>query len=248
MTISRRAFLRGLSATAGIAALAGCDLLDQADGDGIEIIPPARSTDQPDPNATPTVEPDTWHEGAPMPTPRIGVAGAAAHGRIHVIGGWAPDGISDAHEAYDPTTNRWQAAAPLPLPIAEAASVSVDGAIYLVGGVKKGLRPLAEAWRYDPSADTWDQIQPLPTPRGGLSAAVAAGKIYAVGGYSNYWTKELSALEAYDVSNDQWEPFTPMPTPRMLCAVGVVRAKILIAGGRSSKTGGTVNDNEIYDP
>ena len=52
MTISRRAFLRGFSATAGIAALPGCDLLgqlDPADGEGIGIIAPARNTDQPDP-------------------------------------------------------------------------------------------------------------------------------------------------------------------------------------------------------
>ena len=72
MEISRRAFLRGFSATAGIAALAGCGLLGQLDptnGEGIGIIAPARNTDQPDPNSTPTAEPDTWHMGAPMPTP-----------------------------------------------------------------------------------------------------------------------------------------------------------------------------------
>ena len=118
MTISRRAFLRGFSATAGIAALAGCDLLgqlDPADGEGIGIIAPARITDQPDPNSTPTVEPDTWHMGAPMPTPRIGVAGAAAHGRIYVMGGWLyGGGASNDNEAYDPSTDRWQEVAPLP--------------------------------------------------------------------------------------------------------------------------------------
>ena len=68
MAISRRAFLRGFSATAGIAALPGCDLLgqlDPTDGEGIGIIAPARNTDQPDPNSTPTAEPDTWHMGSP---------------------------------------------------------------------------------------------------------------------------------------------------------------------------------------
>ena len=145
MPISRRAFLRGFSAAAGITALAGCDLLDQldsSDGEGIRIIAPARITDQPDPNSTPTVEPDTWHEGAPMPTPRVGVAGAAAHGRIHVIGGWLPEAASNANEAYDPSTDRWQEVAPLPQALADAAAVGVDGAIYLFGGFQENSSPI----------------------------------------------------------------------------------------------------------
>ena len=134
MAISRRAFLRGFSAAAGIAALPGCDLLgqlDPTDGEGIGIIAPARNTDQPDPDSTPTAEPDTWHMGAPMPTPRARVAGAAVHGRIYVMGGWLPDGASVDNEAYDPSTDRWQTAAPLPEPLSHAAAVGADGAIYL---------------------------------------------------------------------------------------------------------------------
>ena len=134
MAISRRAFLRGFSATAGITALAGCDLLgqlDPTDGEGIGIIAPARNTDQPDPNSTPTAEPDTWHMGAPMPTPRARVAGAAAHGRIYVMGGWLPESASNHNEAYDPSTDRWQEVAPLPQPLSDAAVVGADGAIYL---------------------------------------------------------------------------------------------------------------------
>ena len=134
MPISRRAFLRGFSAAAGIAALAGCGLLgqsDPADGEGIGIIAPARITDQPDPNSTPTAEPDTWHMGAPMPTPRALVAGAAIQGWIYVMGGLREGGASDDNEAYDPFTDRWQEAAPLPQPLAHAAAVGADGAIYL---------------------------------------------------------------------------------------------------------------------
>ena len=134
MAISRRAFLRGFSAAAGIAALPGCDLLgqlDPTDGEGIGIIAPARNTDQPDPNSTPTAEPDIWHFGAPMPTPRSFIAGAAVHGRIHILGGWLPEGVSDDNEAYDPYTDRWQEAAPLPQPLLNAAAVGADGAIYL---------------------------------------------------------------------------------------------------------------------
>ena len=134
MAISRRAFLRGFSATAGIAALPGCDLLgqlDPTDGEGIGIIAPARNTDQPDPNSTPTAEPDTWHMGAPMPTPRAMVAGAAVQGWIYVMGGLRQGGASDDNEFYDPYTDRWQKAAPLPQPLLNAAAVGADGAIYL---------------------------------------------------------------------------------------------------------------------
>ena len=207
MTISRRAFLRGFSATAGIAALAGCDLLgqlDPADGEGIGIIAPARITDQPDPNSTPTAEPDTWQMGAPMPTPRAMVAGAAVQGWIYVMGGLREGGASDDNEAYDPFTDRWQEAAPLPQPLLNAAAVGADGAIYVVGGFDQEVRPSPDSWRYDPSTDSWEQLRPMPTPRGGLGAAFVDGMIYAVGGSAGP-IDELPTLEAYDISNDRWE-------------------------------------------
>ena len=207
MTISRRAFLRGFSATAGIAALAGCDLLgqlDPTDGEGIGIIAPARTTDQPDPNSTPTVAPDTWRMGAPMPTPRVGVAGAAAHGRIHVMGGWLPEAASNANEAYDPSTDRWQEAAPLPQPLAATPRPSAPTARYTSSEVSSKFfaHPPVPGATILPT-DRWDQLRPMPTPRGGLSAAFVAGKIYAVGGIPAGIQEDLSTLEAYDISNDQ---------------------------------------------
>ena len=58
---------------------------------------------------------DTWRVLAPMKAGRGSVGVAAFEGKIHAIGGRAPDGSTVAtHEVYDPATNSWKELAPLP--------------------------------------------------------------------------------------------------------------------------------------
>jgi N-acetylneuraminic acid mutarotase len=80
-----------------------------------------------------------WTTGAPMPTPRGGVAGAAANGCLFVIGGEGnpadPRGLFDQNEAYDPRTDTWTSLAPMPTPTHGLGGAAVvAGRIHLPGG------------------------------------------------------------------------------------------------------------------
>jgi hypothetical protein len=71
-----------------------------------------------------------------MPTARGGLAAAVIDGRIHVVGGAAGRGL-DAHEIYDPATDRWTAKAPLPTPRHGLGAAAVGARAYVAAGVTR---------------------------------------------------------------------------------------------------------------
>jgi N-acetylneuraminic acid mutarotase len=81
----------------------------------------------------------TWTAGAPLPAPRAGVNGIAAHGCFYVFGGEGNDahpmGIFAENEAYDPATDTWQPLTPLPVPVHGVTGAAfLGGWIHLPGG------------------------------------------------------------------------------------------------------------------
>ena len=69
-----------------------------------------------------------WTCGAPLPTPRSEIAGAALNGKIYIIGGFDETGQSSTTvEVYDPIADKWTEAAPLPQPLDHTAAASYDG-------------------------------------------------------------------------------------------------------------------------
>ncbi len=79
---------------------------------------------------------NAWSEGAPMPTPRSGMAVAVYHGIIFAIGGEAR-GMASAYttnEGYDPATNRWSEYVPLPEGRHGTGGAVVDGLLYVPAG------------------------------------------------------------------------------------------------------------------
>ena len=81
----------------------------------------------------------TWTTGAPLPSPRGGVAGVAANGCLFVIGGEGnyldPRGLSIENEAYDPRTNAWHALPPMPTPTHGLVGAAfINGRIHIPGG------------------------------------------------------------------------------------------------------------------
>jgi N-acetylneuraminic acid mutarotase len=74
-----------------------------------------------------------------MPTRRGGLTAAPINGRIHVTGGedLNTGETFDAHEVYDPATDRWTRAAPLPVARHGLASGVIDNRWYVVGGGEK---------------------------------------------------------------------------------------------------------------
>jgi len=82
---------------------------------------------------------NSWSGRAPMPKPRGGLNGIAAHGCIHAFGGEGnasgPLGMYADHDVYNPITNTWTSLAPMPVPIHGVTGLAfINGLIYLPGG------------------------------------------------------------------------------------------------------------------
>ena len=161
MIVSKRAFLRGLSANwiqrTGKALASFRPLEPRTSRIRMRRRP---SSPTPGMREPPCQRPEPW-----LPAPQ-------SQGWVFVMGGLREGGASDDNEFYDPFTDHWQKAAPLPQPLLNAAAVGADGVIYLFGGFDQEVRPSPDAWRYDPATDSWEQLRPLPTPRGGLGTAI----------------------------------------------------------------------------
>ncbi|RYG38435.1 MAG: kelch repeat-containing protein [Burkholderiales bacterium] len=96
----------------------------------------------------------TWSTIAkPLPTPRAGVAVAAAGGRLIVIGGESAV-QQPAHaevEAYDPARDAWTTLPPLPVGRHGTQAVTVDDAVHIIAGSRNrgGGPELADHWVLD---------------------------------------------------------------------------------------------------
>lgn len=76
-----------------------------------------------------------WESAAPMPRPRSGVNGIAAHGCFHVWGGEGSRGMFPDHAVYDPRADRWTRLPDMPVPVHGVSGAAVvDGVIHMPGG------------------------------------------------------------------------------------------------------------------
>lgn len=79
-----------------------------------------------------------WEQGAPIPTPRGGVASAVLGGQLYVFGGEGnraeASGVFPQVEAYDLVADTWIELDPMPIPRHGLGAVALDGVIYLPGG------------------------------------------------------------------------------------------------------------------
>jgi len=215
--------------------------------------------------------PGKWVKLAAFPEPAEEVYGAAAGGKLYVLGGlapgWKPRGL--VYE-YDPATDKWTKKKPMPLAAHHLAVAELDGKIYVFGGfVPPPAGPPAwvvidNAWEYDPAGDSWKALAPMPGKRGSAVAAAVRGKLYVIGGGAPHpGSTELAihparphravtTVEEYDPAINTWRARSPMPTPRNHAAAGVVNNKVYVIGGRIGAAFISVGSNtdvvEEYDP
>jgi hypothetical protein len=160
------------------------------------------------PNPIPQVEAydpatNTWTTiQALLPTPRSGVAVAAANGKLHVFEGSTvtPAGQLAHHDVYDPIANpaAWTAAAAVPAARVRASLAAVsgpDGRVYLIGGVDTGGNYVGDVDIFDPATNSWATGTSMPTARAGLALCLCGGLIYAIGGRNA--TPALPTVEVY---------------------------------------------------
>lgn len=192
---------------------------------------------------------EAWTVAAPAPNQRGEVAAAMVDGKIYIIGGFTPFGVTGRVDVYDPATNTWGERSPMPAELHHVGVGVVDGKLYAIGGFD-GLMfwtPSKAVWEYDPKKDRWHSKQEMPTARGALGVAVWEGKVYAIGGLTEtpFGRENVDANDVYDPAADRWESKAPLPLGRDHLAVVALDGKIHAIGGR--KPGASISNlNEVF--
>jgi N-acetylneuraminic acid mutarotase len=187
-----------------------------------------------------------WEARAPMPTPRGALAVVALGGRLHALGG-ASDQVSNAHEVYDPATNRWTRANPMPTARDHLAAVAFQGRVWALGGRSSFMGDqYGNVEIYDPATDSWRTGTPLPAARGGLAAVALADRILVFGGEAPL--RIFSANEMYEVAGNRWIAKEPMPTARHGIGAAVIDGRVYVPGGATQPGFAATAANEAYLP
>jgi N-acetylneuraminic acid mutarotase len=196
-----------------------------------------------------------WKKAAPFPEADEELYGAAANGKLYVIGGWGEGKARGATYEYDPATDKWTKKKSMPRPAHHAALAAANGKIYVIGGfvvpqdtqipVGGAWQPIDDAWEYDPAADSWKSLAPVPGRRGAAVAVEVGGKIYVIGGVTTvegskdpFFTffgpsRVLTSNDVYDPATNKWESRRPMTVARNHAFAGAVNGKIYVIGGRT---------------
>lgn len=210
-----------------------------------------------------------WARLAPFPEPDEELYGAAAGGKLYVMGGFGAGKARGTVYEYDPAGDRWTKKKPMARPVHHQAMVEHGGKIYVFGGFVypangAGWEPVDNAWEYDPAADSWKALAPMPMKRGSTVAAVVDGKIYVIGGATTIDgamdpaisapnpARVLTTNDVYDPVANVWQSRAPMALGRNHAFGGAVNGKIYVIGGRIGSAFITVSSNtdvvEEYDP
>ena len=191
-------------------------------------------------------ERNAWEARAPLPTPRGGLAVAGLNGRLHALGG-SGDGVSRAHEIYEPAANRWTAAYPMPTARDHLAAVGFQGRVWALGGRASFMgEQYGNVEIYDPGTDSWRTGPPLPAARGGLAAAALPDRILVFGGEAPL--RLFSANEMVEVAGNRWIAKEPMPTPRHGIGAAVIGNRVYVPAGGTQPGFAASAANEAYTP
>jgi N-acetylneuraminic acid mutarotase len=189
---------------------------------------------------------DTWRILAPLKAGRGSVGVTALDGKIHAIGGRAPDGtVVATHEVYDPASNSWKELAPLPKARDHVAAAVVDGRIHIAGGRFGGPADRTDLHDvYDPKTNTWSSAPPLLTARSGLAGTFYKGLFLVLGGELPPG-HTFPENEAFDAKANSWRALAPMPDGRHGTAAATDGNRVYLAGGSLKPGAGAVTNQLI---
>lgn len=196
----------------------------------------------------------TWTKAAaPLLKARRGAGGATVNGRVYVLGGWTPTGLTRAAEYLRLRDRTWHSIAPMPGAKSAFGTAVVGGRIYAVGGLGSDesgdWTALKTVYAYTPSTNTWRILKPLPQGLARTTATgVGDGKLYVFGGSRDAgFHHAASAAYAYTPTTNSWQALAPMPTARMDARSVTSAGRAWVLGG-FSPTRGYLDTNEVYDP
>jgi len=90
-------------------------------------------------------------------------------------------GNLDAHEVFDPITEKWEIRAPLPTPRGGLAAAVLKNKIYVFGG-EQPSDTFKENEIYNVETNEWVKGPSLPTSRHGLAAVTLGDQINVISG------------------------------------------------------------------
>ncbi|MEC9018583.1 MAG: kelch repeat-containing protein [Nitrospinota bacterium] len=194
----------------------------------------------------------TWKQLPATPTIRTENSAVLLKGKIYVLGGFTPRGMTTRVDVWNPISKNWSLAEPLPRALHHTTARVVNEKIYVIGGFESGSwKPVNTTYEYVPELNKWFNKTPMPTARGAHAAAVINGKIYLVGGAHRKLFKlvNTNAHEVYNPSKDSWKKLSPLPTPRDHLTATAKNEKLFAIGGRINVNyQNNLNSNESYNP
>jgi N-acetylneuraminic acid mutarotase len=143
---------------------------------------------------------NTWMRAPDLPGPSRAGAGTAYQGRLLVIGGQTPTGVSRRVYAYDPRARRWSSAAPLPQPRYNSAAASLGGKLYVAGGVRQ-IDPVRTMFVFD--GRRWRTAAPLPRPLHTQALVPYRGELWSIGGFDTAGDPVRSVF-VYSPKTNRW--------------------------------------------
>ncbi len=179
-----------------------------------------------------------WRNNPSLPEPRQGMASTIFEGRVYLIGGKTPQGITASVISFSPETQTWSTWADKPGAVSDIQSARIGDQIYVPGGLQVNQQPTDQLEVYDPRADRWETRAPLPVPLSDYALAAFEGQLYLFGGWDgeNY----RSETYQYDPGTDVWTILTPLASAR-----GGARA--VSEGGKIYLLGGTDGEQVFKD-
>lgn len=189
-----------------------------------------------------------WKLLPPMPTPRDSILlVSGVHVPPTVIGGEAPQGVSNRVERWNEEQGRWTGMSPYPLSVSYAAGTALaDGRIFVTGGFNSDGFTGA-SYLYIPETGHWSALAPDPTPRAGSGAVLLPdGDILVTGGETGNGITNLT--ERFIVRKNRWEKENGPPEGR-IGGVSILMpdGRVLVLGGLL-KTGGITGAGRYYNP
>ena len=185
-------------------------------------------------NAIYDIATNTWSLGAPMPQARNSST-AAHNGKIYVIGGQGPSGLTSSVLVYDIATDMWSNGTTLPIAVAYGRALTVGNHIYHAGG-QVGFSTTNAVYRYDVAADIWDQLAPLRTSRTNHELMSDGARVYAINGGTGLepWIglPLEESVEVYDIAANTWNYSSSRVVESVSSSVGaIVGGKMMVFGG-----------------
>ena len=180
-----------------------------------------------------------WAPGPTLPSAGAGFSWALLGTTLHLAGGLAADGVTDAdvHYVWDVAgAAGWTTAAALPNARNHGGGAASGGLFYALGG-RHGWNEVsgavADVHAFDPASGEWRVRAPLPSARSEIGASTFAlgdGRIIVVGGSLPYVIPSDEVF-AYDPVGDSWSTLPPLPEKRKGAVAQPVGRRIVVTTG-----------------